>query len=85
VTDQDDLKNKAEPMDPMVWKVAAIIDWPSVYMGGPSAGAVRRAEVIVKELVTEESVAMRIELGIQKNMIDALKAHVAELEEGDDS
>ena len=36
--------------DPRVWRVAQIIDHPSVYMGGPRISSLRKAQEIIDEL-----------------------------------
>ncbi len=37
-------------MDPVVANIAAILDYPSVYMGGPSQQSLRKAQRIVDYL-----------------------------------
>lgn len=41
---------RIDKTDPRVWRVAQILDHPSVYMGGPKQSSFRKAQQIVDEL-----------------------------------
>lgn len=40
-------------LDPVLWLIASVLDYPSVYMGGPSQHSRRKAQRIIDALDAE--------------------------------